>query len=129
MYHVIDEKLDPVLFKEHFTEYIRYCRESSWLTLAEGYKFRFGRWMAENIDLETKSDKEVLSKCNESQKQTYDLDGKAKGINFIVAQKRYQDEFISLIDIQNIRRLKNGDLLIKIEAFRVKVSIKRNHYF
>ena len=111
MYHVIDEKLDPVLFKEHFTEYIRYCRESSWLTLAEGgYKFRFGRWMAENADLETQTDKEVLSKCNESQKQTYDLDGKAKGISFIVAQKRYQDEFISLIDIQNIRRLKSWDL-------------------
>jgi hypothetical protein len=111
MYHVIDEKLDQALFKEHFTEYIRYCRESSWLTLAEGYKFRFGRWMAENIDLETQTDEEVLAKCNESQEQTYDLGGKVKGINFIVAQKRYQDEFISLIDIQNIRRLKNGDLL------------------
>jgi DNA polymerase III delta prime subunit len=110
-YRVIDEKLDQVLFKEHFTEYIRYCRESSWLTLAEGYKFRFGRWMAENIDLETQKDEEVLAKCNESQEQTYDLEGKAKGINFIVAQKRYQDEFISLIDIQNIRRLKNGELL------------------
>jgi len=110
-YRVIDEKLDQVLFKEHFTEYIRYCRESSWLTLAEGYKFRFGRWMAENIDLETQTDEEVLAKCNESQEQTYDPQGKAKGINFIVAQKRYQDEFISLIDIQNIRRLKNGELL------------------
>ena len=110
-HRVIDEKLDQVLFKEHFTEYIRYCRESSWLTLAEGYKFRFGRWMAENIDLETQTDEEVLAKCNESQEQTYDLEGKAKGINFIVAQKRYQDEFISLIDIQNIRRLKNGELL------------------
>ena len=110
-YHAIDERLDEALFKEHFIEYVRYCRESSWFSVAEAYKFRFGRWISENVNLDTQSDEQVLAKCNESQEQAYDAEGKAKGVNFIVSQKRYQDEFISLVDIQNIRRLKNGELL------------------
>ena len=110
-YRVIDEQLNEGLFKEHFIEYVRYCRESAWFSVAEAYKFRFGRWMSENINLDTQSDEEVLAKCNESQDQSYDAEGKAKGVNFIVSQKRYQDEFISLIDVQNIRRIKNGELL------------------
>jgi len=124
-YHVIDEKLDEVLFKKHFIEYIRYCRESSWLKLAEGYKFRFGRWIAENIDLETQTDEEVLVICNESQEQTYHLEGEKKGINFILSQKRYQDEFISLTDIQNIRRLKNGELLNDFDLKKSPMSFPK----
>lgn len=110
-YRVIDEQLDSELFKQYFSEYVRYCRESTWLTVGESYKFRFGRWIAENIDLSTQPDQQVLAKCIASQDQAYDPGSTTKGVNFIVSQKRYHDDFISLVDIQNIRRLKNGELL------------------
>lgn len=110
-YRIIDEELDQELFDQYMQEYIRYCNESTWLTTAEAYKFRFGRWISEHIALEAQSDEEVLALCNESQEQQYDPGSSTKGVNFIVSQKRFQDEFISLVDVQNIRRLRNGELL------------------
>jgi hypothetical protein len=110
-FRVIDEQLDLELFNNYFSEYIRYCKESTWLSIAEAYKFRFGRWLNERVNFDTQSDEEILALCNESQEQHFDPNSTAKGVNFIVSQKRYQDEFISLIDIQNIRRLRKGELL------------------
>jgi hypothetical protein len=108
-FRVIDENLNEVKFKEHFEEYISYCQRSQWLTYREVYKFRFARWIEENVDFEAQSDEQILKLCIESQEQEF-YPG-SKGINFIVAARRFQDEIIALIDIQNIRKIRNGVLL------------------
>lgn len=106
----MEEKLDLDKFNQHFSEYVEYCKRGLWLTYNEGYKFRFGRWLNERVHFETQSDEEILALCNLSQEQVYQ-DGSAKGINFIVANKRYSDHFIVLDDIKVLRRLHLGGLI------------------
>lgn len=108
-FKVIDEKLNEVKFKEHFEEYIAYCKRSQWLPYREGYKFRFARWVDERVDFNKQSDDEILALCIESQEQEYDYG--TKGVNFIISVRRFQDDFITLVDIQNIRKLRDGNLL------------------
>lgn len=105
----IEEELNQVKFKEHFEAYISYCKRSQWLKYREAYKFRFARWLNERIDFDTQSDEEILKLCIESQEQEYD-DG-TKGINFIVSSLRFQDDFIAIVDIQNLRKIREGKLL------------------
>ena len=95
----------------HIEEYIAYCKRSQWLTYREAYKFRFGRWLSENIDFDSMNDQEVLNTCIESQDQEYDFG--EKGVNFIKSSNRYHDDFITLKDISVLRKLSKGGILEK----------------
>ncbi|MFW6020243.1 MAG: AAA family ATPase [Bacteroidales bacterium] len=102
-------QLDQQLFKKHFKEYVDYCNRSQWLAYNESYKFHFGRWLNERVDFGKQSDEEILEICKESQNQVYH-EGWPKGVNFIVSAKRFRDEFITLGDVQILRKLwKSGE--------------------
>lgn len=109
-FRVLDEKLNKEKFQTYFETYLNYCNRTHWLERDEAFKFRFGRWMQDNIDLDKMTDKEVLDICIGSQDQAFGNDG-TKGVYFIVSSKRYQDEFISLKDIQLLRKLHKGEML------------------
>ncbi|MGM0613696.1 MAG: AAA family ATPase [Bacteroidota bacterium] len=108
-------QLNQELFKRHFQEYADYCNRSQWLSYNEGYKFRFGRWLNERVDIEKHSDEEILETCKESQNQVYQ-GGWPKGVNFIISAKRFRDEFITLGDIQVLRKLWKTDGNLSEEA-------------
>jgi len=100
--------IDEIKFADCFKKYINACNNTDWLKKHEIYKFRFAHWLHRKINFDTQSDEDIKKICEESQKQTYRPDSKEKGINFILAQKRYQDEIISLDDIRILRNLYKG---------------------
>lgn len=104
-----NQLLDESLFQNHFEEYLAYCKRSQWLKYREAYKFKFGRWLSSRIDFDEMEDEAILKVCIDSQEQYYDEEG--KGINFIKSALQFQDEFITLHDIQLLRKLSNGGLL------------------
>ncbi len=97
---------------ETFEKYYNYCKRSQWLRHREAYKFRFGRWIDDNIDFSKQSDEEVLNKCIKSQEVKYD--GKEIGVNFLNNSYRFNDEIITLKDIKLLRKL-NDDADIEID--------------
>lgn len=105
----IEKDLDLFKFRKYFEEYISYCKRSQWLKYREAYKFRFARWVYDNIDIDNQSNEEILELCRKSQEQEYD-EG-IKGVNFIVINKRFNDHFIELIDVENIQKMHKGELL------------------
>jgi MoxR-like ATPase len=83
-----------------------HCNTSTWLT-DEKYKFNFAQWVSDHIDFDSQTNEEILSLARESQEQNYIEDSNAKGINFILTEKRFKDEFITLDDIAYLRELIN----------------------
>ena len=109
VFHEIDAKLNENQLKKAFESYLDYCNDTDWLSVKEAYKFKFGRWLNERIDFSNQTDQEILDVCLQSQDIKYYEN--EKGINFIKTAQRYQDSFISLKDIQIIRKLYEGELM------------------
>ncbi len=95
-------------FRELFVEYYNYCQRSVWLSYRENYKFKFGRWLSERVDFDSQTDQEILEICIESQDQQYYEEGNEKGVNFIISALQYHDDFITLKDVQTLRKLHQG---------------------
>jgi MoxR-like ATPase len=94
------------IIKRACEKYIMHCNTSTWLT-DEKYKFNFAQWVSDHIDFDSQTNEEILSLARESQEQNYIEDSNAKGINFILTEKRFKDEFITLDDIAYLRELIN----------------------
>jgi len=106
---IIDEDLQDnqnEVIKRACEKYIMHCNTSTWLA-DEKYKFNFAQWVSDHIDFNSHTDEEILSLARESQEQNYFEDSNAKGINFILTEKRFKDEFITLDDIAYLRELIN----------------------
>ena len=115
----IYDQLDLNKLNTHFKEYLAYCKRTTWLTVKEKYKFKFARWLYNRIDFETHNDEQILAICKESQNEVFYEDSSEKGINFVLSALRYSDDFITLHDIDLLRKLYNGGLL---EDFDLKDS-------
>jgi len=89
---------------EYLDQYLKHCNTTSWLS-DEKYKFNFVQWVSENIDFSNQSNEEVLNLARKSQEQVYYETSKVKGVNFVLTDKRFNDEFISLDDIVYLRAL------------------------
>jgi len=100
------EVLDLELFEDIYGKYIHHCKTSSWLQ-DEKYKFNFADWVFNNMDIGTQSDDELLNLAIESQEQRYFENSNAKGVNFILSEKRFKDDFITSNDIVYLRALIN----------------------
>ena len=92
------------LVEESINKYIYHCETTSWLK-DEKYKFNFSKWVDDHIDISNQSDKGILELARESQKQKYSDDSNILGVNFILTEKRFQDDFISIADIVYLRDL------------------------
>lgn len=98
-----EHRLNQQKFKEALKKYLRVCSTDNWLSDNEAYKFHFANWLFERVDFENQNNEEILAICLNSQEQKYTLDSSEKGINFIKADLRYKDSFISLKDIEIFR--------------------------
>jgi hypothetical protein len=94
-------QLDEGKIKEAIVAYSIALRETDWLTTHEGYKFKFLKWFADNIDLKTQDNNTIKAKIEESQNIAFHPG--AKGVNFIKSIKRFNDEYISDSDLELIR--------------------------
>ena len=106
---IIDEDVQDnqnEVIKRACEKYIIHCNSSTWLA-DEKYKFNFAQWVSDHIDFDSQTDKEILGLARESQEQNYIDDSNIKGVNFILSEKRFKDEFITLDDIAYLRELIN----------------------
>lgn len=104
-------KLDEPLFSEYFSKYLANANSSDWFTEKEAYKFRCGRWLTSRIDFDSQSDQEVLDIIIESQEQLYSPGHKEKGLNFVTLLTRYNDSFISIKNIETLRKMRDGYII------------------
>lgn len=103
----IDEDLDDnqnEVFTSGCDKYIEHCNTSNWL-VNEKYKFNFSQWVSEYIDFNSQTDKEILLLAKKSQEEQYHEQSNAIGVNFILTEKRYKDDFITINDISYLRKL------------------------
>jgi 5-methylcytosine-specific restriction protein B len=96
------------IFKNVCDKYIKHCNQTDWLR-DEKYKFNFADWTAENIDFDSQTDEEILGLAKQSQEERYYEQSNAVGVNFILAEKRYKDDFITINDVKYFRELINNN--------------------
>ena len=109
-------KLNSKNFKSSIEQYIDYVNRSRWLDYREGYKFRFGRWIVDNVDFQSQDDVDILNLCLKSQEQEFRQDSGEKGINFIKGDLAYKESFIRLEDISILRALYDGENFLMYEG-------------
>ena len=96
------------IFNNVCDKYINHCKQTDWLR-DEKYKFNFADWTADNIDFDLQTDEEILDLAKQSQEERYYEQSNAVGVNFILAEKRYKDDFITINDVKYFRELINND--------------------
>lgn len=104
--------------EELVESYQEALKNTNWLK-DEAYKFRFNKWVYENIDFKKDSNGEIKRKIDESQEKTYDEDG-TKGVNFIMSIKRFTSDFVTKEDIIKLKLLANKE--IELNAKNLKFS-------
>ncbi len=113
-YTIINNKEYPFynasMLQPQIRKYQNAIEHTDWLKIREIYKFYFVKWIEENIDFNTDSDNEIKSKIEQSQQITYSPNSKTKGVNFIQTITRYQDDYITLEDVQKLRKIVNQEL-------------------
>lgn len=102
-------------FNAAFQKYCTACRDTNWLSVHERYKFDFATALFEKVNFDLQTDQQILSFCV----------AEGKKVNFISLQQRYQDEFISLQDIQIIRELRNGENVSEELIENVTISLPK----
>ncbi|GER58136.1 hypothetical protein ULMA_02440 [Patiriisocius marinus] len=78
---------------------------TDWLKIHESYKFNFIKWLEDNIDFENDTNEAIKSKIEESQQQAFSPNSNTKGVNFIQTITRYQDDYITIEDIEKLRHI------------------------
>lgn len=104
--YIDESKLAPIIGK-----YNRAIDETDWLKTKEIYKFNFIKWFEVNVNLDN-TDLEIKEKIIETQKISFDPHTNVKGINFLQTIVRYQDEYITIDDLQLIRKIISGDVYL-----------------
>ncbi|MDC6350460.1 AAA family ATPase [Zeaxanthinibacter sp. PT1] len=120
--HAIPNPLDEEKLNDLFDQYVEVCLNTDWLSVQESYKLKFGRWIDDHIDFDSQTDEEIIAKCIESQEQVYYENSSVKGVNFIVSNLRFRDHFISLFDVQLLRKLYDDELLENEEFKKSELS-------
>ncbi len=85
---------------------------TDWLNVREIYKFNFIKWFEKNVSLENQSDLEIQEKIIASQQIAYSPGSNTKGLNFIQTIIRYQDDYITLADINLLREIVKGNKVV-----------------
>jgi len=88
--------------------YIKHCRNSNWIN-DEKYKWKFSDWVNSRVDFMNQDDEDVLAILIESQEQKYYENSNVKGVNFIVSEKKWSDNFITLDDVKYMRAILSED--------------------
>ena len=96
---------DISLLKSIVYKYQNAIKKTDWLRIDESYKFHFIKWIEENIDFAKDSDQEIKKKIEESQQNTYSLNSNIKGVNFIQTITRYQDDYLTIEDIDQLKKI------------------------
>lgn len=84
-------------------KYQNAINNTDWLRTHESYKFNFIKWIEEHIDFENDSNEEIKSKIEESQQNTYSPNSNIKGVNFIQTITRYQDDYLTINDVEKLK--------------------------
>jgi len=99
------EKINETIFDLYVNKYNNAIKETDWLRVNEIYKFNFLNWIDNNIDFENDSKGDIKRKTELSQEQKYTDDSNEKGINFITTIKRFNEDFITIEDIDKIKNI------------------------
>lgn len=95
--------LDGSIIAPQVRKYQNAIDNTDWLKINEVYKFNFIKWCEKNIDFNSDSDESIIQKIKESQEQLYSPGSTIKGVNFIQTIVRYQNDYLTLKDIQKLR--------------------------
>lgn len=83
---------------------------TDWLKVHEIYKFKFIKWIEDNVDFENDSNEELKQKIFDSQQIAYSPGNRTKGVNFIQTIIRYQDDYVTVEDVEKLKKILRGDL-------------------
>ena len=83
---------------------------TDWLNIKEIYKFSFIHWVENNIDFNAPA-LEIKEKFELAQQQRFDPSSTTKGVNFLQTIKRYNDEYITLEDIELLKKVAAGKIV------------------
>lgn len=124
---VINKKDYPVFDRTRLAPQIKKYQDTidntEWLSKNEGYKFNFIKWFEKNIDINTLTNEEVISKINESQELCFQPNSKEKGVNFIKSIKRYNDDYFTIEDLIKIRKIINKEIPITKENLTLSFNL------
>lgn len=97
----------PVIDEEKLAKAFKAYQEAidttDWLTIKEGYKFEFIKWIQQNIDFTSESPTAIKAKIEASQQESFRPVKSEKGVNFIQTIIRFHDDYITENDIDYIR--------------------------
>tara|TARA_A100000171_G_scaffold20297_2_gene18701 strand:- start:21647 stop:24637 length:2991 start_codon:yes stop_codon:yes gene_type:complete len=97
------------LIEPHIKKYQNAIDNTNWLKIDELYKFKFIKWIDDNIDFKNDSNEVLKKKIQESQQITYSPDSNVKGVNFIQTITRYQDDYLTIDDLNKLRFIIQND--------------------
>ncbi len=124
---VINKKDYPVFDGTRLAPQIRKYQDTinntEWLSKNEGYKFNFIKWFEKNVDINTLTNEEVISKINESQELYFQPNSKEKGVNFIKSIKRYNDDYVTIEDLIKIRKIINKEIPVTKENLTLSFNL------
>lgn len=103
-------RIDLSKLQPQIQKYQKAIQQTKWLKEDEIYKFNFIKWIEENCDFQNSTDEEIIEAINQSQLETYTPNSNIKGVNFIQTITRYQDEFITLLDVQKLRKIVTNEV-------------------
>ncbi|PXX22841.1 McrB family protein [Arenibacter sp. ARW7G5Y1] len=106
---------DESLVLPQIIKYQNAIDNSDWLRIDESYKFNFIKWVEEHIDFKNDSNEVIKQKIEESQQNTYSPGSNVKGVNFIQTITRYQDNYLTIEDIEKLRNIIQNNGLVNKE--------------
>jgi 5-methylcytosine-specific restriction protein B len=117
---ILPKKEIPFIDLGKLLPYVRKYNDAivntEWLKTHEIYKFNFVRWFETNVDLGSSSDLVIQEQIKEAQKIAFDPNNNVKGINFLQAIVRYQDDYITIEDLQLFRKIISDGVILNEET-------------
>ena len=107
---------DITLIEPLIRKYQKAIENSDWLRIDESYKFNFIKWIEEHIDFENDSNEEIKRKIEESQQNTYRPGSNIKGVNFIQTITRYQDDYLTIEDVEKLKKIIQNNTIVNAES-------------
>ena len=95
---------------------------TEWLTIGEIYKFKFVQWIEEHIDFINDSNEDIKQKIVESQQIAYSEETNAKGVNFIQSIIRNQEEYLTIADIDKLKKIISEELIENKENLQLSFN-------
>ncbi|MEE1897979.1 AAA family ATPase [Flavobacterium rakeshii] len=97
-------EINKSILQHQINRYSKAIYNTGWITNKEIYKFNFIKWLENNINFE---DDAILIKQGIElvQQQKFDPNTNIKGINFLQTIKIYNDDYITIEDIDSLKEI------------------------